>query len=315
MSVSGRLEKIPPTVVICGPTAGGKTALAMRLAEQYALEIVSADSRQVYRGMDIGTAKATAEERARVPHHLIDVAEPDEDFSAFDFLRRGRAALDAISDRRRLPLVVGGTGLYIDALLHGLVAAPAADPELRRALENWESRRGAGSLQDRLRSVDPEMAARLERSDRVRIIRALEVFYLTGRRLTDLQRQHAIKTSPCRVLMLGVMPDRDLLYDRINRRVEDMFEAGLLEETEKLLAEGYSAELKALKTIGYRECIQYLNGRISRQQAKDLIQRDSRRYAKRQLTWFGRRPEIIWLDSPREFAKVLKLIDHFTMST
>ncbi len=315
MSVSNRRENILETVVICGPTAGGKTALSIKLAEHYALEIISADSRQVYRGMDIGTAKATAEQRARVPHHLIDVVNPDEDFSASDFLRRGRSALTAIIGRCRLPLVVGGTGLYIDALLHGLVEAPAANPILRMALAEWESRQGPGSLQDRLRSVDPEMAARLKGADRVRIIRALEVFYLSGQRLTDLQRRHSTKTSPCRALMLGVMPGRDLLYDRINRRVEEMFEDGLVKETENLLARGYSPEMKALKTIGYRECIQYLKGRMTQQQAKEQIQRDSRRYAKRQLTWFRRRPEIIWLDSPREFAKVLKLIDHFTMFT
>jgi tRNA dimethylallyltransferase len=301
-------------VVICGPTAGGKTALALQLAEQCALEIISADSRQVYRGMDIGTAKATVEERSRVRHHLIDVVDPDEDFTASDFLLRGRAALNDISGRQRLPLVVGGTGFYIEALLRGLVDAPGADPALRQELAEWELKHGPGSLHVRLQAIDPVMAERLTPLDQVRIIRALEVFYQSGKRLSDLQDLHAAVQSPFRVLTIGLMPPRELLYERIDGRVDAMMEAGLLRETESLLDRGYSPELKALKTIGYRECVNHLRGKASLQDTIALIQRNSRRYAKRQLTWFRKHKEIIWLDSPREFAKVLKLIDHFIMS-
>lgn len=302
-------------VVVCGPTAGGKTALAMRLAEQYPLEIISADSRQVYRDMDIGTAKATAEEQARVPHHLIDVVDPDQNFSASDFSFKGRAALADIAERGNWPLVVGGTGFYIDALLYGLVEAPGADPQLRQELVAWERERGPGALHARLMAVDPVMAARLPALDQVRIIRALEVFFRSGQRLSDLQNQHANRKSPYRVLTIGLAPERDVLYSRIDQRVHEMFQAGLLQETETLLQRGYSPELKALKTIGYRECVDYLTGHRSLPEATELIQRNSRRYAKRQLTWFGQKEKIIWLDSPREFAKVLKLIDHFMMPT
>ncbi len=301
-------------VVICGPTATGKTALALHLAEHCALEIISADSRQVYRGMDIGTAKATVEERTKVRHHLIDVVDPDEGFTASDFFLRGRAALKDIAGRGRLPLVVGGTGFYIEALLRGLVDAPGADPALRQELAEWELKQGPGSLHVRLQTVDPVMAARLTPLDQVRIIRALEVFYQSGQRLSDLQGRHAAVRSPFRVLTIGLAPQRDWLYDRIDRRVDAMMQAGLLKETESLLARGYRSDLKALKTIGYRECVNHLAGDASLQDAITLIQRNSRRYAKRQLTWFGQNKEIIWLDSPREFAKVLKLIDHFIMS-
>ena len=301
-------------VVICGPTAGGKTALALQLAEQCELEIISSDSRQVYRGMDIGTAKATIEERSKVRHHLIDVVDPDEDFTASDFLQQGRAALLDIAGRQRLPLVVGGTGFYIEALLRGLVDAPGADPALRQELAESELMHGPGSLHVRLQAVDPAMAARLTPLDQVRIIRALEVFYQSGQRLSDLQDRHAAVQSPFRVLTIGLTSQRNLLYERINGRVYAMMEAGLLQEAEALLDRGYSPELKALKTIGYQESVNHLLGKASLQDTISLIQRNSRRYAKRQLTWFGKHKEIIWLDSPREFAKVLKLIDHFIMS-
>jgi tRNA dimethylallyltransferase len=301
-------------VVICGPTAGGKTALALHLAEHFGVEIVSADSRQVYRGMDIGTAKASIEERAKVRHHLIDVVDPNEDFSASDFVAYGRAAFNDIADRSHLPLVVGGTGFYIDALLRGLVDAPGADPALRQELAEWELQNGPGSLHSRLQSVDPVMAARLTPLDQVRIIRALEVYYQSGQRLSDLQGQHAAVKSPYRVLSIGLASQRELLYDRIDQRVDEMMQAGLLNEVQTLLELGYSPDLKALKTIGYQECVNHLLGNASLPDTINLIQRNSRRYAKRQLTWFRKNKDIIWLDSPREFAKVLKLIDHFIMS-
>lgn len=315
MVTAAGIEQPLSLVVICGPTASGKTALALRLAEHFAVEIISADSRQVYRRMDIGTAKATAEERALVRHHLVDVVDPDEDFSAADFLQLGRKALAEIAGRGHLPLVVGGTGLYIEALLRGLVDAPGADPDLRRELLQWEEKHGPGSLHKRLQAVDPVLAEQLAPRNLVRIVRALEVFYQSGQPLSELQARHAAVPSPFRVITIGLAPQRELLYERIDRRVEAMMAAGLLAETEALLASGYSPRLKALQTIGYRECIDHLAGDTSLQEAVGLIQRNSRRYAKRQMTWFKRDNEIIWLDSLREFAKVLMLIDHFTMSS
>jgi tRNA dimethylallyltransferase len=313
MTIERQEKPGPSLVVICGPTASGKTALALKLAEHLPVEIISADSRQVYRGMDIGTAKPERREREKIPHHLIDVVDPDETFTAADFVERGRAAIEQIRLRGRLPLVVGGTGLYIRALLHGLADAPGGDEHLRRELQLTEEREGAGTLYRQLEKIDPSLAARLSPRDQVRIVRALEVFHLTGRRLSDLQREHAGRPSPYRALKIGLAPDRKILYHRIDRRVEIMIAAGLPEEVQGLLEQGYPPELKSLQTIGYRETVDYLQGKLTLPEAVSLIQRNSRRYAKRQLTWFGPDKSIIWLDSLAEFAMVLKLIDHFTM--
>jgi tRNA dimethylallyltransferase len=314
MTTEGQGKSGPFLVVICGPTASGKTALALKLAEHLAVEIISADSRQVYRGMNIGTAKPDRRELAEVPHHLIDVVDPDENFTAADFVERGRVAIEQIRCRGRLPLVVGGTGLYIRALLLGLADAPGGNEQIRRELHLAEEREGAGTLYRKLEMIDPSLAARLSPSDLVRIIRALEVFHLTGRRFSDLQREHASRPSPYRALKIGLAPDRKILYDRIDRRVENMISAGLPEEVRGLLERGYSPGLKSMQTIGYRETVEYLQGCLTLAEALPLIQRNSRRYAKRQLTWFGRDNSIIWLDSFAEFAMVLELIDHFTMS-
>lgn len=314
MTTEGQGKSGPFLVVICGPTASGKTALALKLAERLALEIISADSRQVYRGMDIGTAKPDRRELAEVPHHLIDVVDPDENFTAADFVERGRVAIEQIRRRGRLPLVVGGTGLYIRALLLGLADAPGGNEQIRREMHLVEERGGPGTLYRQLETIDPSLAARLSPSDLVRIVRALEVFHLTGRRFSDLQREHASRPSPYRALKIGLAPDRKILYDRIDRRVENMISAGLPEEVRGLLERGYSPDLKSMQTIGYRETVDYLQGRLTLAEAVSLIQRNSRRYAKRQATWFGRDNSIIWLDSFAEFAMVLELIDHFTMS-
>ncbi len=303
-------EKLP-LVVLCGPTAAGKTALALELAERFPFEVISADSRQVYRGMDIGTAKATREEQERVPHHLIDVVDPDQSFSAADFSRLAHAAISRIRNRGNLPLVVGGTGLYIRALTEGLLEAPSADPELRRQLHAQEQEHGPGYLHGRLLQVDPALAERLHPGDVVRIVRALEVFTLGGRPLSELQREHAFGERSFRVLRLGVALEREELFQRIDLRVEQMIEQGLLDEVRNLLAAGYSPRLKALQTIGYREAIQHLEGRLDRSEAIALIQRDTRRYAKRQLTWFRKENSIIWVDSRREFARIQALIDYF----
>lgn len=301
----------PPVLVLCGPTASGKTALAMKIAAHFPSEIVSADSRQVYRYMDIGTAKPSAAELAGVPHYLVNVADPDEDFTAGDFCRLGREALNAIHRKGHLPLVVGGTGLYIQSLLHGLVDVPAADAGLRERLLSLEAGSGEGTLHARLREVDPVLAQRLAPGDLVRVVRGLEVYALCGRRLSDIQAEHATATSPFRPVTLGLTMPREDLYGRIDRRVLEMLEAGLVQEVETLLNAGYPPGCKAMQTIGYREIVQYLNGALSLEEAVRLIQRDTRRYAKRQLTWFKKVKSIIWLDSSAEFAKVLKLIDSF----
>jgi len=303
----------PPLVVICGPTASGKTDLALRLAEDVPLEVISADSRQVYRAMDIGTAKPTREERVRVPHHLVDVVDPDQDFSVADFVRLGRAAATDIHRRGRLPLVAGGTGLYLQGLTAGLVEAPAGSPELRREFALREEREGAGTLHALLAGCDPESAQRLPESDTVRIIRALEVFELTGRPLSDWQKEHAFRDRPYRVLQIGLSPPREELYARIDRRTRRMFEMGIVEETRALLARGYDPALKSLRTLGYRECQQYLAGESDLETCIEHVQMQTRRYAKRQLTWFRRDDAIIWFESLRDFDKITKLINVFLM--
>ena len=301
----------PLLVVIAGPTASGKTGLALELAEVWPAEIISADSRQVYRGMDIGTAKATAEERRRVPHHLLDVVDPDEDFTAADFARLGRRAAADVVRRGRLVLVVGGTGLYIRTLTEGLVDAPPADPVLRGELSRMEAAEGEGALHRRLQEVDPELAARLHPHDSVRIVRGLEVFLLSGLRLSDLQKNHGFGERPFSVLYFALSVDRDELYRRIDVRVERMFAQGLVEETEALLARGYPPGCKGMKTIGYKEVLEHLDGRLSREEAIAQIQQNSRRYAKRQLTWLRKEKSVIWLDSSKESDKIHALIENF----
>ncbi len=304
-----------PLLVICGPTASGKTALAIELSRHFDLEVVSADSRQVYRGLDIGTAKATAEERRQVPHHLIDVVNADEEFSVADFIRLASDAVEQIHGRGRLPAVVGGTGLYIKGLTEGLLSAPSGDGIVREELLALEREQGSGTLYRRLGEIDPPLAARLPPGDLLRIVRALEVYELSGRRLSEYQQEHAFEERPYDTLKIALAPEREILYQRINQRVEQMFSEGLLDEVRQLLDKGYSPELKAMRTIGYRESILHLQGRLSQDEAIALIQRDSRRYAKRQLTWFRRDNSIISVDSFSESAKIHKFIDHFMQRT
>lgn len=293
-----------PLLIICGPTASGKTRLAIDLAATLPIEIISADSRQIYRGMDIGTAKATPAERAAVPHHLLDVVTPDQSFSAADFMQLGREVIAGIHQRGRLAVVVGGTGLYIDALTRGLIAAPGEDPDLRQELMAIEEETGEGTLLQRLRTVDPEAAHRLKPRDLPRIIRALEVFSLTGETLSALQGRHAFADTPYNVVSIGLAVERSLLYHRIDERAAEMFSSGLIEEAQSLLRQGYSRELKALRTIGYREAIGYLSGEMTLPLALSQTQQESRRYAKRQTTWFRKNNSIIMVDSLAEFARI-----------
>ncbi len=302
-----------PVIVICGPTASGKTDLCLRLAGRFAIEVVSADSRQVYRTMDIGTAKPGPDVLARVRHHLVDVVDPDEDFTVAHFVDRGRRAIKEIRAAGRLPLLAGGTGLYIQALTEGLADVPPADPVFRREMQRLADERGSAWLLERLKRVDPELGSRLRPADKVRIIRGLEVFAQCGRPLSELQRRHAFSERPYRLLKIGLAVEREELYRRIERRTEAMFAAGLVEEVRSLLERGYDPSLKALNTIGYREVIAFLRGACSRQEAIERVKRNTRRYAKRQLTWFRRDEAINWVDPDREFAKIPKLIDNFNV--
>lgn len=296
----------PKILVIAGPTASGKSALALELARRLDGEIVNADSLQVYRGMDIGTAKPTPEQRAVIPHHLIDVADPDQPFSAADFAEAAEKAIRDISSRGKRTVVVGGTGLYIRALLKGLVDSPGGADEFRQAMHEEAGRLGNEALLERLHLVDPELAERTHPNNLVRIIRALEVFHLTGSPLSRYQREHGFSGQRYQCLQIGIRVERPLLYSRIDQRVDWMLEQGLLQEVRQLLGAGYGPETKAMRAIGYKEMTAYLAGECSLEEAIRLIKRNTRHYAKRQLTWFNADKDILWLEYPAEFDTILQ---------
>ena len=308
---------IPPTdklpvLVICGPTGSGKTALALSLAEKFQLEIISADSRQVYRRMDIGTAKATSFEQAVIPHHMIDLVDPDQEFSVADFVDLARPLILQIALRGRIPCIVGGTGLYIRALLGGLADLPSADQKLRKQLHQREQEEGAGSLYRELQRVDPVAAAEIHPNNLIRIVRALEVCIVSGRKISELKAEHSFSEQPYRVLKLAPDFPRSELYSRINQRTGQMLSSGLVDEVRGLV-EDYSFELKTLQTLGYREVVRYLIAEINAEQMSDDIQKHTRQYAKRQLTWFRKEADIIWVDSSMKSGKVVKSIDEFLL--
>jgi len=290
----------PRVIVICGPTAAGKTAAGIEVARAVNGEIVGADSMQVYRYMDIETAKPTAMEQAAVRHHLIDVVDPDEPFDAAAYLTLGRRVLADLFHRRKPPVVVGGTGLYIKALLYGRFRSDARDPGgVRERLRAEADSQGAAALHHRLARCDPQTAARLHPNDTVRILRALEVFEVTGRPISALQREHRFGDAPFHTLKLGLSLDREALYRCIDRRVEAMVAAGLEEEVRALLARGYGPHLKSMQSIGYSHMAALIAGAVSRADCIRTLQRDTRRFAKRQLTWFRVDPDIHWLSPDR----------------
>jgi tRNA dimethylallyltransferase len=301
-----------PIVVICGPTGSGKTGLALSLAEKFPLEIISADSRQIYRRMDIGTAKATVEEQAIVPHHMIDLIDPDQEFSVAEFVDLARSLIREISERGKIPCIVGGTGLYIRALLGGLAQLPSSNFELRKQLHQREDDEGPGSLFRELQQVDPVAAAEIHPNNIVRIVRALEVCAISGRRISELKAAHSFSEQPYRALKLVPEFARAELYTRINHRSKQMIACGLVDEVRGLV-ESYSFDLKVLQTLGYREVGRYINEEISAEQMLADIQKCTRQYAKRQLTWFRKEPEIIWVDSTMESVKVIQSIDNFIL--
>lgn len=297
MTGPGRAPTRRCVVTIVGPTAVGKTAVALSVAEAVDAEIVSADSRQVYRWMDVGTAKPTAEERARAVHHLIDVADPSETYDAARFASDAERAIAGILARGREPLVVGGTGFYIASLYGGLFEGPGRDEDVREQLAARADRDGTGALHAELADVDPEAARRIHPNDTARVVRALEVFLSSGRTLTEWQSDRP-REPVYRGRFFGLTMPRDLLYDRIDSRVDSMVEEGLVEEIRRLVAEGrLSADMPAASAVGYREFLPCLDGDDDDlRTAVALAKRNSRRYAKRQMTWFSSIEGIRWLD-------------------
>ena len=282
----------PRIVCIAGATGVGKTDVALEIAERVDAEIVSADSMQVYRYMDIGTAKPTPEQRRRVAHHLLDVVDPDEDFNAALFRERALAAIADIRARGRNVLVVGGTGLYVKALTRGLFEGPGRDAAFRADLERAAAEHGVGHLFERLERVDPEAARRIDRRDRVRIVRALEVHASTGRPLSEWQRAHGFSDCPFDVLGVELERPRADLYGRIDQRCEEMLAVGLLDETRALLERGYHAGLRSMQSVGYRQAVQCLGDRLDEADTLAAMRQATRRLAKRQLTWFRADPDL-----------------------
>lgn len=280
-------------IIICGPTAVGKTRVSIELAKQFNGEIVSADSQQVWRGMDIGTAKADLTERSHVPHHLIDVVNPDEHFDAAKFLELADRAISDIGSRGKLPFVVGGTGMYLRMLVNGLCEAPPQDSEIRKQIEDEIEARGLQALHDRLGEIDPESALSIHPNDRTRIIRALEIYELTGMPANDFRKVHCYSEKRYDAFKIGLNIEREELYRRIDERIDCMLEKGLLDEV-AVLMERYGSEAQGLRAVGYREFVHHLKGEVSLDEATELAKRNSRRFAKRQLTWFRADDEIKW---------------------
>ena len=303
-------RKKPNIIVVCGPTGIGKTTTAIQLAVAYRGEIISADSMQIYRHMDIGTAKPTPEERAAVPHHMIDIAAPDEPFDAARFTREAREKIAALTARKALPFVAGGTGLYIKSLTRGIFRAKTTEPERREQLKKEMESIGPAALHHRLEQLDAQAARRIHPNDRFRIIRAIEVFETTGKSISDHHSEHQFGETPFRTLKIGLEMERAALYERIDRRVDIMLDMGLLAEVRRLLEMGYPSDLKSMKSIGYRHMADFIEGRLSWEEAVRTLKRDTRRYAKRQYTWFKADPEVLWAP-PEALDEMRSWIENF----
>ncbi len=308
---------LKPLVVLVGPTAIGKSRIAVEVAQALGTEILTADSTQVYRGMNIGTDTPSEEDRQRVTHRLIDLVEPDEPFNAGEFRRRALQEISRLYEKGRLPLVAGGTGLYVRALLNGLWAGPPGDRALRRKLEEEARVRGGESMYQELSRVDPATARRLHLRDTVKVLRALEVYRQTGVRLSRAHEEHRKRAKPFRALVLGLTMDRVLLYQRIDHRVDVELAKGLVDETRTLLAKGYSRNLVSMKSLGYRQMAGYLEGECAFDEAVRRLKRDTRRFAKRQMTWFRKEPGLTWVEvDPDESVqsvsrRVMPVIERF----
>jgi len=283
----------PTILLILGPTATGKSALAIELAKELNGEIISADSMQVYRGLDIGTAKPSKEERKSVPHHLIDVKDPDEPWTVSDFTSRANEIISRLHKEGELPIIVGGTGLYLNSFLEGYsFPITEANPALRARLEKEE----APALWDRLNKVDPEAAKKISKNDKKRIIRALEVFEGTGKPISKLQKRSPV-AGKYNVIMIGLNTEREKLYQKINERVDKMIDAGLVDEVKTLLSKGYNRKLTSMQALGYKEMIDHLEGKMPLKETIDLMKQKTRNFARRQMTWFRRFDGVKWFGS------------------
>ena len=297
-------------ITICGPTGIGKTGFAIALAQELNGEIIGADSMQIYKYMDVGTAKPDEKERQLAVHHLVDFLDPADNFDAKSFIVLADQAISDIAKRGRVPVVAGGTGLYIRALLHGLFRGEPVCPETLEKLNQTLEEKGAPALHEQLTKCDPKAAEKIHPNDGFRIVRALEVFLTTGVPISQCQQTHDFKSDRYQSLTFGLHMDRQLLYDRINKRVDIMMGQGLLDEVKNLVNQGYSLELKSMQSIGYRHMGMYIKGEVSLEEAVRLLKRDTRRYAKRQFTWFNKEKNLIWINA-EETAKAIQTAKNF----
>ncbi len=306
-----------PLVVLLGPTAVGKSRVATVVARHFDTEVLTADSRQVYRGMDIGTDKPTVAERQGVPHRLIDLVDPHEAFNAGRYCRMALEEIDRLYAANRLPFVVGGTGLYIRTLVRGLCSAPESDPRVRADLKKLRDERGKGGLYAELQRTDPEAAARLHPNDESKVMRALEVYRLSGRSISTIQEEHRFQERPFSALLIGLQRPMDILYQRIEERIDWQLAHGMVEETRSLLNQGCGRELASMKGLGYRQVGAFLADEYDYPEMVRQFKRDTRRFAKRQMTWFRREPGIVWLpigegERPEQTAgHVIRQIEQF----
>ncbi len=302
-----------PVVAIVGPTAIGKSRIAIEVATQIHTEILTADSRQVFKTMDIGTDKPSPEEQKGVPHRLIDLVDPDQPFNVGDFRQHAMQEIARLHTHGRLPLVVGGTGLYVRGLLRGLCPGPPADRTIRRELAKQANELGPHALHQRLQRVDPELATRLHPNDQPKVQRALEVYQILGKPLSQVHGHHQFADQPYPFLLLGLTMDRKTLYRRIEDRVEWEIHKGLVQETQSLMDRGYDRQLGSMKGLGYRQFSGYLAGEYSYEEAVRLLKRDTRHFAKRQMTWFRKEPQIHWLHlDEKEIPEIAanRIVDH-----
>ena len=300
------VEEKPKVIALMGPTAVGKTGLVLQLAKEFGAEIISADSMQVYRLMDIGTAKPTKAERKEVPHHLLDIVDPDEDFDANRYSELAREIVENQARQGKPAIVVGGTGLYLKALFHGIFPGAPANPQLRERLRREAAKDGGVGLYQRLKEIDPVTARRLHPNDLFRVIRALEVWECSGKPMSAQQLAHGFREKPLLIQKIGLRRPRSELHERINRRVESMMKQGFLEEVQILLRRGYGPHLKSMQSLGYRHLLQYILNGVELSVAVRTMKRDTRRYAKRQMTWFRRDQEITWF-CPEQVQDIVRL--------
>lgn len=309
---------LPTVLVLVGPTGVGKTSVSIQIANRLNCEIVSADSRQIYRFMDIGTSKPSREILEKIPHHFINVLNPDEDYSAGQYANEAREVIGQIRERVKIPLVVGGSGLYIRALLSGFFGEDYRNESIRLKLNERLKAEGASSLYSELQRVDPQSAAQTHPNNVKRILRSLEVYHITGRTMSEIQKSTE-DPAPFPWIKFGLIMKREDLYDRINRRVDEMFKEGLIGEVQNLLKNGYSPKLNSLNSVGYKEVIEYLNGNTDLEDCVSLVKQNTRRYAKRQLTWFRREPKVRWvaIENPENFASEIaqKIIRQYNSLT